>query len=396
MIPARLVKPPRSAPGRPIKLGVVANEFFDLELGRMGGFGWATRQVARCFQAEPSRGVEVVFLSGEPRAAGGKGEVHGTRLLLQPESRLEHLRRLRAERLDLLLMIDYRPSYRFFARALPRTPILVWVRDPRPPEDVAKIATLRIPGAAHVRPAGVDPIDCTSLAGVVRLSRWLRRPVLFATPAPFLGGKVKGTYGVEAEEVFFLPNIIDLDAGTVTKHPQPRVVFLARLDPYKRPWLAMKLAQQFPEVEFLFLGQAYVRGEGAWEPGPLPANVRLLGHLDGDEKVHVLSSAWALVNTSIHEGLAVSFLEALACETPVLSCQDPERVVSRFGIYTGRCDGDGLDGLPRLTEGLRQLLRDGERRSELGRSGRQWVARTHSRARFLEAFGALRARAGVT
>ena len=49
----------------------------------------------------------------------------------------------------------------------------------------------------------------------------------------------------------------------------------------------------------------------------MPPNVKLLGHLDGEQKFQFLSSAWVLVNTSIHEALATSFLDALVCETPL-------------------------------------------------------------------------------
>jgi glycosyltransferase involved in cell wall biosynthesis len=163
----------------------------------------------------------------------------------------------------------------------------------------------------------------------------------------------------------------------------------------KRPWLFVELAARFPEVEFDFVGRPHFEGEGAWSPEGLPRNVRMLGHLDGPSKTEVLRSAAALVNTSIHESLSVSFLESLACETPVISCQDPEGVVSRFGSYVGRFDGDGRDALPRFAESLARLLRDRNERARLGREGRAWVAATHNPARFLEAFRELRATAGL-
>jgi glycosyltransferase involved in cell wall biosynthesis len=269
------------------------------------------------------------------------------------------------------------------------------VRDPRTPDDKRKLATLCIPGAEGVQPQGIDAIDCTSLGKIVRASRLLARPVLFATPAPPLAAKVPSAYGVKPPEVSFLPNIIDLNPGAVSKSTRPRVVFLARLDPYKRPWLFAKLAEQFPEVEFLFMGHAHFEGAGAWQPVDLPANVRLLGHVDGAEKLKTLASAWVLVNTSIHEGLAVSFLEALACETPIISCQNPEDVVSRFGIHVGRWDGDGLEALPHFGAALKQLLQDRVTRQRLGQEGRAWVTETHSPARFLSAYRALCARAGI-
>ena len=169
-----------------IKLGVVANEFFELSIGRMGGFGWATRQVANCFNTDPDLGVDVVFLAGDLRPDSDQPEtlIHGSRLISRQQNRFEYARRIWSEGFDLILAIDYRANYRPLFRLLPRTPILVWVRDPRPPEDIVKINTTRIPGQENVRPKGIDPIDCTSLAQVVKNSKWLRRSVQFATPAP--------------------------------------------------------------------------------------------------------------------------------------------------------------------------------------------------------------------
>ncbi|NOT25049.1 MAG: glycosyltransferase family 4 protein, partial [Acidobacteria bacterium] len=146
-------------------------------------------------------------------------------------------------------------------------------------------------------------------------------------------------------------------------------------------------AKHFPSVEFLFLGQAYHGDhEVVWHPRDLPSNVRLMGHVDGEEKTRILSSAWALINTSIHEGLAVSFLEALTCETPLLSCIDTEEVASRFGIYVGSFTGTGMDSVPAFVKGLRELIDAPDRRRRLGKDGRDWVAKTHNRERFLDAF----------
>lgn len=381
-----------------LKVGIVANEFFDLSTGRMGGFGWATRQVANCFNASPELGVEVVFLAGEVTGTTGDSEprIHGSRLIPRDRSKLQYIRRLWGEKIDLLLSIDYRPNYRSIFWALPRTPILVWVRDPRPPEDVEKIETTRIPGEEDTLPQGLKCFDCTSLAGTVNASKWVMRPVLFATPAPFLEAKVPGTYGVRPPKVALLPNIIDYEPGEVVKSERPSVVFLARLDPYKRPWLFVELARHFPEVDFIFLGQPHFQGKGAWAPTDLPTNVKLMGHVQGEEKFRILSAAWVLVNTSIHEGLAVSFQEALKCETPLLSCLNPQEVVSRFGIYIGRYDGSGMEGMPKFIEGLKRLLDDQELRTRLGKAGRQWVSETHSKEKFLEAFAGLCDRAGVS
>ena len=143
------------------------------------------------------------------------------------------------------------------------------------------------------------------------------------------------------------------------------------------------------------MGQSHFTGVGAWQPVDLPANVRVLGHVDEKEKLKLLASSWVLANTSIHEGLAVSLLEALACETPIISCHNPEGLVSRFGVFVGRWDGTGLEGLPAFGEALKMLLHDTAMRVRLGKEGRAWVAETHSPVHFLRAFRSLCARVGV-
>jgi len=273
---------------------------------------------------------------------------------------------------------------------------VVWVRDPRTPEDIARIRTLRIPGAEDETPAGIVTPDCSSLGRVMAESASQGRPVSFATPAPPLLAKIPAAYGLPAAGGSFLPNIVDLSpAEPIVKSLRPSVVFLGRLDPIKRPWLFAELARHFPGVDFIFLGQPHFRGKGTWEPTSLPDNVRAPGHLDGAEKLRLLSAAWALVNTSIHESLAVSFLEALACETPLLACVDGAGTVPDHGLFVGRHDGDGREAIPSLVAGLSRLLDDGELRARLGREGRRWVAETHHTTRFGREFGRICATAGL-
>ena len=70
-------------------------------------------------------------------------------------------------------------------------------------------------------------------------------------------------------------------------------------------------------------------------------------------------------------------------------------LVSRFGIYTGRFDGTGLEGVPKFVEGLSRLLKDHDLRLRLGHEGRRWVAERHSPSQFIAAFDEVCARAGV-
>jgi glycosyltransferase involved in cell wall biosynthesis len=234
------------------------------------------------------------------------------------------------------------------------------------------------------------------MGALIQEARWLRRKLIFATPAPHLIEKLEDCYGVEPPRLFSLPNPLRLPPGPVRKSEQPSVVFLGRLDPIKRPWIFVELARRFPAVTFRMLGQSHFQGPGAYVPENLPPNLHLLGHTDETEKARWLREAWVAVNCSIHEALAVSILESFACETPVLSCQDPGYLVSRFGHYAGRFDGSGMEGLDAFAAGLRTLLTAREATLELGRQARAWVESQHSEEHFLERFARLRAMCGLS
>ncbi len=380
-----------------IKLGVITDEFFDAKIGRFGGFGWAARQLGLIFNGDASLGVDVVYLAGEQFAEPRMPEtmVHGSRVILRQQTRLGNLRAVRRERFDMLLTIEYNLGYSVFIRALPRTPVVVWVRDPRSADDAARVNAVRIPGAEHEMPQGLESHDGTSLKRIARESAWFGRPLMLAAPAPLIVRKIEDAYGIEPPEFFCLPNPIQLNPPTVKKSEQPTVVFLGRLDPVKRPWLFSELARHFPQVEFRFLGKSHFSGPGSWRADDLAPNVRLLGHVGEEEKLRLLSEAWVAINTSVHEALAVSFQEALACETPLLSCVNTGFIVSRHGIFTGRFEGSGMASLPAFRAGLQTLLDFPERRRQLGRRGREWVQDTHTLPRFLEAFFSLCRRAGI-
>ena len=93
-----------------------------------------------------------------------------------------------------------------------------------------------------------------------------------------------------------------------------------------------------------------------------------------------------MINTSIHEALPVSFLEALQYQLQIISCQNPEGLVSKFGFYTGRFDKDGRDSISKFTEGLETLLNDELLRIRLGEEGRVWVESHHTNLNFISIF----------
>jgi glycosyltransferase involved in cell wall biosynthesis len=371
-----------------LRVGIVAAEFLQPGLTRIGGFGWGASRAAAALR---EAGDEPVFVCPDVEALGDTPpDLDGVPLVAKRDGVVDFVREVRRASPEVLLSIDYRPSYDTAFKALPRTPVIVWVRDPRPPEDVAAVEGIRLPGRPDDVPQGLGEIDCTGIGRIARRSRLLRRPVLFASPAPdALTPKAPGTYGFDPGRLALLPNPIDVRREPGPKAERPRVVFLARLDPYKRPWLFVELARSFPDADFVMLGQSHFRGPGSWQPVDPPPNLQLRGNLSGEEKLRELDAAWVLASTGPHEALAVSFQEALASRTPLLACVDTEGVVSRFGISVGRFPGDGLAALPSLRDGLDRLLGDAALRERLGAEGRAWVCGRHTPERFLAAFHGL-------
>ena len=140
---------------RNLTIGIVANEFFASDLGRMGGFGWSTRMVAEVFQRRSDLNVRLIFIFADPkqRQRGSRekaiARVHGGWPLIN----LRHeacrgsrstttawaRRYLQAAQLDAFLFVDYRTVYLAAHTAMPHVPIILWARDPRTKQQAALI-----------------------------------------------------------------------------------------------------------------------------------------------------------------------------------------------------------------------------------------------------------------
>jgi glycosyltransferase involved in cell wall biosynthesis len=378
---------------RPLRIGVLGTEFFDQSLGRMGGFGWAARRLVEVFNGKGDPPIEVVLLAGSRQGPNGELSTtsHGTRLLYGSGDARRDVGRLWRERLDLLFAVDWSPRYLTSIRVLPRTPFVGWVRDPRPASVARSVATLTLPDGSPAAEASSSVTGDRSIKKLYRESRLVGRPLVFAGTAEFLLPQFNELYDVSVPIDHVLPNPLTI-VRTREVAEQPTVAFLGRLDPVKRPWLVVELARRHPDVRFELAGGRYV---DEWDPGELPANVFLVGHLGEEAKADLLSRAWCMVNTSIHEGLPVSVCEALRVGTPLLSTIDSSQVGTRFGVYAGSADGDGLDLVPALDLGLQRLLHDADLRTRASEEGREWALARHSVPSFLAALESLLDAAGA-
>jgi glycosyltransferase involved in cell wall biosynthesis len=376
------------------KIGVVTDEMITLNGSRTGGFGWAAQTLRRELLDHPELGGAPLMLTRNQsiRSAMGRSTRIDARsrapdlLALKDDVRRDPagLARLALQRFRLLITIDFRPIYAPFLRTLRNVPVVLWVRDPKGEAEYRQLETLREPGFPDVAPAGTDRID-TQRAAEVLADRRARDACRVAVVSPFLRERVAGAYGLDPAGSVHLPNIHDpVEVRSADRAGEPTVLMLGRLDPVKRVWVALELAKRLPHVRFVIAGAEHAGSR--WRPITVPDNVDLVGEVFGEAKDAWLRRAWVLLNTSIHEGLPVTFQEALAYRVPIVSYLDPEKVPSRFGYAAGPEPGDGLGGVSRLQEGLEALLQDHERRDRLGHEGQGWVRDTHSRNRFHEAW----------
>ena len=339
--------------------------------GYHGGFGFLTRTLGRELAR---RGVETYVVTvrrgdqSEIEELDGftvlgypphRGKPHTLRSLLSRIDSIEHYRKANCD-----IYHSQAVSYNTLAaqRAMPDRLHLITFQDPYDAGEWRKISNVdpryRLTPAFRVRLA----------AEVGLLSRACRRADGLYSQARFLIEKARELYGLDRRPVY-LPNPVETPRQTMKKSVDPKVCFLARWDPQKRVELFFGLAQEFPKVEFVAMGRSHnpetnarLRKTCGWWP-----NISLPGFVSEKEKSQILEESWALVNTSVREALPVSFLEALAHETPIISSLDPDGLTSRFGYLVA---GDDYSG------GLRKMLAN-EGRREKGTLGREYVEDVH-------------------
>lgn len=169
------------------------------------------------------------------------------------------------------------------------------------------------------------------------------------THALYLIPKIKRLFRLK-RPIGFLPNPVEIPRRNLKKSSEPTVCFVGRWDPQKRVELFFELAGSFPEVNFLAVGKGRdeVRDQVLKRRYSELKNLQMLGFVSDTEKSAVLEKSWVLVNTSVREALPITFLEACAHKTAILSCLNPDNFASNFGIYVK--ENDFAAGLKRLLE----------------------------------------------
>ena len=339
--------------------------------GYHGGFGFLTRTLGRELAI---RGVETYVVTVRRGDQGELEELDGFTVLGYPPrrespglfrpilSRIDSIEYYR--KADCDIYHSQAVGYNTLAtqRAMPGRLHLITFQDPYDMDEWKKISS--VDTRYRLTPA----FRARLMIERRLLSRTCRRADGLYSQAWFLIDKVRRLFGLDRSPSY-LPNPVEVPRRSMRKSRDPKVCFLARWDPQKRVERFFELAQEFPEVEFVAMGRSHdpeadERLRKVY--GGLP-NISLPGFVSEEDKSQILEESWALVNTSVREALPISFLEALAHETPIISGLDPDGLTSRYGYLVGGND---------YAEGVRRMLTDEGRRYK-GTKGRRHVEEVH-------------------
>jgi glycosyltransferase involved in cell wall biosynthesis len=158
-----------------------------------------------------------------------------------------------------------------------------------------------------------------------------------------------------------------------------------------------EIARAMPGYEFYVLGAT---GKGRDEAGNSQAlaayrnadgtskipNLFFTGHVDGEVKNNHLRTAKLLLNTSIWEGIPVSWLEALSFGTLIVSAFERDNIVGRFGTFVGEVMGNGTEeaDLLKFTTSIEYWMTHDAERKDAALQAIKFVRERHAIPVFIE------------
>lgn len=156
-----------------------------------------------------------------------------------------------------------------------------------------------------------------------------------------------------------------------------KIVFIGNFKKIKQPDVFVMLSRYFEErddCKFLMIGRdssnKYYNVINSIEN---KKNLEWLGEIPNDEVNNILSSTYLLVNTSLYEGFANTFIQAWLRGVPVLSLHvNPDSLLNNQGL--GLCSGNFTG----LCSDLEFLLNNQNFRKEMSKRCREYAEKEHS------------------
>ncbi|WPX39855.1 glycosyltransferase [Akkermansia sp. N21116] len=353
-----------------IRVALIVDEFFGAAGTAFGGYGFLARNLIAKYLPCEEIELEVVLNENKKIRKVKKFVIdNGINVYILPSGKKAKDFFFKKD-YDIYLSIEMTTDILKYDDD-PKNHLICWIQDPRPWSDWQELQTVQI-----------FPEPCywnSSIYDLVSYWYYTNR-VTFVSQGYFLNDKAKILYRLPKDAIIkYMPNPID--ANNVWQEKEDSVIFVGRIESVKRGWLFCEIAKLIPDLKFYMVGQAFrdkEKNQNIMDKYSSIPNLHFLGHLEGGDKYKYLSKSKILVNTSIHEALPITFLEALSCGTLLVSCQNPEDLTQKFGNYIGPVMGDGFDSVPLFVNAIRDLLSDSVRYNRMSMDAVNYINNVHS------------------
>lgn len=336
-----------------IRVGLIIDEFFGAANTAYGGYGFLARNYISKYLPDENIHLDVLLGKGRKRYVSEEYNVDGIKLYRLPRKPWFAKQWLKSKKYDIYISIELTESY-VLENELDRSKkLILWIQDPRPTYEWQEIETVKLfPETCYYNQKIYDLVH----------NWYIQDRVKFISQGYFLNQKAKDLYRLDKKTpIDYVPNPIEInsDFNINSYHKENMIIFLGRIESVKRGWLFCEIAKNLPQYNFYILGQTFrekTENTEIMQQYYDIENLNFLGHIDGEEKEYYLKNSKILVNTSIHEALPISFLEALSFGTLLVSNRNPESLTSKFGIHIGEVLGDGFDKVNLYVDAIEKIM----------------------------------------
>jgi glycosyltransferase involved in cell wall biosynthesis len=190
--------------------------------------------------------------------------------------------------------------------------------------------------------------------------------------------KIAAGHNKKIKQCQVIPNGIDGKLLKIIPEDKDYILFFSRIDIYTKGLDLLidafeKISLEYPKLRLVLAGYEFDKYQKltSGRPSYLRDRIDYAGFVTGDEKIRLFSGARIFVLPSRHESSPISILEAAACGKPVIVSDIPELAfVSHEGFGLSFPTGSADE----LSDKIRLLLSDNNKRELLGKRGKEFAA----------------------
>jgi len=218
---------------------------------------------------------------------------------------------------------------------------------------------------------------------------WISRKLFFLLEkfiCRFAGGRIVAVSKGELDEAkrltrdtCLIRNFIDLSTLPESQEKTfPVVITSGRISEQKNPVLFNRIASQFPDITFRWVGDGPLRGKLT------AVNVEVTGYLPRYEVINQVASSWLYIQTSKWEGMPVSVLEALGVGKPVAAT----KIIGNRDVIDHGVTGFlyQLNDVKGFTDTIHELIGSASLREQIGAAAKAYMADNHDISRAIQEY----------